>query len=174
MLNALAHKFALMKLKKNVRENLSHSISFNGFVSNSETFLMLVEEGNVKSSTIAIAEYLNGLGKKLSVLTTVNCFDKFFVGKKIGFLEYSEQNKNKYHLPTKDYLAKMRGHFFDCIIDLTDSDELFFPLITSVIKCSYRVGKSNRKFSYCNNLLVEASDNESDFNEVILEYLKRF
>ncbi len=127
--------------KKKMFKEFNASYSFNDFVGNSSSCLIILPLNELDfANSFDVAKYFRIHKKDVTLFVPEHKVNTFEITNQYKHINYSIQDITKFGLPTKLYIEKLNEHKFDVLIDLERENNLFLAAITSLADAKFKVG----------------------------------
>ncbi len=157
---------------RSVHKNQFGRISIPNVVKKTKKALFIIPEDPLAVSTIK--SFTKFLGRKFSSITYL--VDMKYVGQikdslPLKVILYDLNSKNKFGLPKKELLNRLRIESFDLIVDLNLTDSLFHNYVIHKLNSSTKIGFYRKNSDLFNNLQLKVSTKEN-LQEVYAGFFK--
>lgn len=161
MFEELKRKFAHYIIKRKFLHKSESPIAFNTALKNAkEVFVIMPGNNSDFTESLTIVKYLKIHKKEISLFISELKHNEVPNHLDCKLVLFTPSQINRFFLPDKTLLTRLRGKKFDAVIDLNRNEDTFFSCVANVVHSEIKVGfRRNRSEDYY-NLLFESKQNE--------------
>lgn len=176
MLKSIKQMIARYIVNKKIKDIGYSQQSFCDLLKNSTRFFILMPDDEIHFNQAAsVIIFFEKLNKDITVFTRdfrVNLLPIKFRKLSINF---GLEDITKLNLPSPALENKLKEYEFDLVLDLNKEENLFYSLITNLVRSQVRIGfKKNNSDKYYNLLIDNSEDNPEIIYKNLLNCLQMF
>jgi hypothetical protein len=176
MFEGLKTKYAHFYIKRYFLNKDAHALNYNRILSGSSDFLIIMPRGdNDFYHSLDILKYFLIHKKIITLFLPEYKYSLIPEKEKYKFISYLPEHVNKFFLPRKILIDRLKSKEFDIVIDLNRSQDIFFSSVANIVKSKLRIGFTKDFCEKYYNMLIsdKSAEPEVAFRS-FLNYLKMF
>lgn len=168
MLERVKKIIAELQLSQLSRKQKPAVEKFNDFFTLSNSILLVFPlKDDILSILDELINYMISQGKKITVFSTVEYFNKISLMNKCGLLEYAADEINRFGLPNGYLQRRLQREKYDVVINLDSTKSLFNMAITKLTNSKYRVGFSGAEVDKYFNIQISKKSDEPNYLAIV-------
>jgi len=176
MISKIKDKIALFIAKHRFARKQNVIQSFQKCFSNAnEIFIILPTSAiNYSSAVVDVIQFVISQKKRITFIYKIEFKNYLPTGYRHIAIEFSELDKTKLGLPSKEIINKINKLNFDLVIDLNLEEDIFATSVANIPQSDFRIGfvKNNSDIFYNYQLTKEINSEKSYRN--LLNSLRMF
>ncbi len=176
MIQEAKKNLAKIIFEKKYLSDIYNKQLFNSFLEDANKFLFLLP-GNDKDFKHAfdVVKYFQIHKKEVSLFLPEYAINLIIDSRKYKFIGYGVNDVNKLGLPSKSLINSLKDLYFDVVVDLNRTENLFFIAVAHLVQAKYRIGFSRKSINaHYNVQLVNKKINSEITYRNLLNSLKMF
>jgi hypothetical protein len=165
MISQLRNNVTLFLLKNKYSKSVNDETNKNNFIKNAKSILIIMPENDEDYRySFEIAKYLGINNKNVSLVLPDYRYS--LVDRHLNFqlITYDIKSKSLLNLPCKILAERLQEKYYDVIIDLNRTENLFFTSLALIPTTSVRVGVNKDKTICFYNIRFNISENNSEIS----------
>lgn len=151
-------------------------VTFNGILSNSSTFFIIMPGDPVEfSKSTMLIKFLLEKHKVVTVLLDESKLDLISGKEDVTFIKYMDETKSRLNLPVKSFVRMLQSKEFDVVMDLNRSSDVFSTAVANIVKSKVKVGFEQQKTDDYYDIRIVNSNQDPDLIYTnYINFLKMF
>lgn len=151
-------------------------VTFNGILSNSSTFFIIMPVEPLEfSKSYMLIKYLLENHKVVTVLLHESKLGLILEKENMSIIKYMDETKSRLNLPVKPFVRMLQNKEFDVVLDLNRSSDVFTAAVANIVKSKVKVGFEQQKTEdYYDIRIVNCSQDYDLIYTNYINFLKMF
>lgn len=176
MFEELKRKIAHFIFRRKYLRKDGIPLLYNNIVSDAKNFFFLMPKlDNEFYHTLDILKYYLIHKKIITLFLPEHKYNLIPEKEKYRFISFSQKQINRFNLPDKNLIDRVREKEFDVVIDLNKAEDIFFSAIANVAQSKIRVSfKKDLSDNYYNLQIADKQNNPEASYRSFLNCLRMF
>jgi hypothetical protein len=151
-------------------------VTFNGILSNSSTFFIIMPNDPVEfSKSSVLINFLLENCKVVTVLLHESKSNLISEKENVSIIKFMDETKSRLNLPVKPFVKMLQNKEFDVVMDLNRSSDVFLTAVANIVKASVKVGFEQPKTEDYYDIRIVNSNQDYDLIYTnYINFLKMF
>jgi hypothetical protein len=170
MISQIKNIIALFIAKRKFARKQNVAQNFQKCFSNAHDIMMILPSvGNSYSSEVVdIIKFVDSQKKRILFINKIEFKNYLPTGYGHSAIEFSELDKTKLGLPTKEIINKINKLSFDLVIDLNLEDDIFATTVSNIPQSNFRIGfVKNKSDVFYNYQLTREINSEKSYRNLL-------
>ncbi|MFA3782511.1 hypothetical protein ABRY23_05535 [Melioribacteraceae bacterium 4301-Me] len=162
MLNKIKTKLAYFLIKKKYLLKTG-PIYFNNIVSTAkDIFIVLPKNDNDFYHSLFILRYYLLHKKRVTIFLAAHRYNLIPEKEKYKYISYLPVEMNKFYLPGKKLIERLKVDKYDVLIDLNRDEDVFLTAVSCIVAAKLKIGFMKKDADFYYNLILTNQELEAE------------